>query len=344
MPPLPTFNMPNWKLLEQPVLPAQGTSVDLAPFVIMFLLLAAAACFLLKLKRRQMVRHVVQFLAACAFVLGVSPCGCMVRDFILGSLAINLDNLEAYRRLVTITTIVAFSLVFGRAFCSWVCPLGSLQELAACVSRRTAGTRRTSAMRYVAAVVALAAVVVSFLASKPRTLVFSEMAMVFWAMALFIIILFAVNSPAHERWLKRLRYISLVLVALVYLVRVYTGGPFCVMFRDSLDYSSIISAAGVVVASLILALAWCKFLCPEGALFGLLSRRAAWRVAKTQHCTNCNTCGESCLMQAVEQGHFDRTSCVLCGRCVERCPEGALRYEAAHPRGAPSPVAPGPEP
>ena len=289
MPPLPTFNIPNWKLLEQPVLPAQGTSIDLAPLVIMFLLLSVAVFLMVKLKRRQAARHVVQGIAACAFILGVSPCACMFRDLILGVQALNLDNLFAFRAMAMICTIVAFTLVFGRAFCAWICPLGSVQELAACASRRAArrlDARRLSTIRYGAAVLALALIVAGFIICKPKTFVFIEMAMVFWIMALLVIILFDVSNPSHERGLKSLRYVSLGLIGLVYMVGIYTGGPSCVMFRNSLDYSSIISSIGVIVASLIVGLAWCKFLCPEGALLGLISKLSPWRVGRTSSCTD----------------------------------------------------------
>lgn len=329
--PLSAINIPNWKLLEQPVLPAQGTSIDLAPFIIMFALLAASAFLMWRLGRRQWARHTVQITSACAFIVGVSPCACMFRDMILGCQAINLDNLFAFRALIIICTVIAFSLVFGRTFCSWICPLGSLQELAASTSARV--TKRVargalSTLRYVCALGALALVVAGFLVFRPDTFIFIEMAMVFWIMALFLIVLFDLSNPAYDHRLKLLRYVSLVVVSIVYLVGVYTGGPSCVMFRNSLDYSSIISAIGVLIASLIVGRAWCKFLCPEGALFGLLTKLSLWRVVKKGDCSGCGACEKACLMGAVKEGQIDKASCIVCGRCVECCPEEALEYRA----------------
>jgi len=340
--PLSAINIPNWKLLEQPVLPAQGTSIDLAPFIIMFVLLAASALLMVQLGRRQWARHIVQFAAACAFILGVSPCACMFRDMILGCQKINLDNLFAFRALIIICTVIAFSLVFGRTFCSWICPLGSLQELAASASERVTnrmadGARST--LRYACALGALALVVAGFLVFRPDTFIFIEMAMVFWIMALFLIVLFDLSNPAYNRKLKLLRYVSLVAVGIVYLVGIYTGGPSCVMFRNSLDYSSIISAIGVLIASLAVGRAWCKFLCPEGALFGLLTKVSLWRVAKTGECSGCGTCGRACPMSAVEKGQIDDTSCIVCGRCVDGCPGESLEYRMqADPGRDPEPL------
>ena len=289
---------------------------------------------MLKLRLRQGLRHVVQFIAACAFILGVSPCACMLRDLIIGCEKINADNVLAFRALVIIATVIAFTLLFGRSFCSWICPLGSLQELAAwpstCLAGRL-GVRSLSLIRYLAAIIALTFVVFGFLVARPDTFIFIEMAMVFWVMALFMIILFDVSDPAHEPKLKSLRYASLGLITLVYLVGIYTGGPSCVMFRNSLDYSSIIAALGVVVASLIVGRAWCKFLCPEGALLGLLSRASHWRVAKEGECKGCGTCHGSCPMNAVEGGRVEQTSCILCGKCVERCPSRTLKYQQTEP-------------
>jgi len=330
MPPLPTLkSIPKWKLIQPPLWPISGTAEDAAPFIIMFLLLALAALLMWRLKRRQGARHAVQVIAACAFVLGVSPCACMVRDIILGTRAINVDNLWAFRKLAIVTTVAAFAFVFGRGFCGWICPLGALQELATWLSevatgRLSAGIRST--VKYVAAVVLVGAITLGLVVFKPDTFVFIEMAMVFWVLGLFVIVLFDLSRKGSDRGLKRIRYVSLVSLGLIYFVGINTAGPVCVMFRNSLDYSSIISAFGVVVAALLVGLAWCKFLCPEGALFGLASSLSRWGVVRGDGCKGCNTCGDACRMNAIESGEIDDTSCVLCGRCMERCPEEVLRY------------------
>jgi len=82
---------------------------------------------------------------------------------------------------------------------------------------------------------------------------------------------------------------------------------------------------GVLFASLILSQAWCRFLCPEGALLGLLTRWSGRKIRLDRRkCTACNTCHRVCPVDAIEVGEVDERSCLYCCRCVDSCPTEAI--------------------
>jgi len=100
-------------------------------------------------------------------------------------------------------------------------------------------------------------------------------------------------------------------------------------------------AAGVAVyytAAIALALAlhdqraFCKYLCPAGFILRWTSRPALLHVsARAEACTGCEACTKVCPMDIpvaarVRMGtSIGKGDCILCQRCVESCPTGALK-------------------
>jgi polyferredoxin len=100
-------------------------------------------------------------------------------------------------------------------------------------------------------------------------------------------------------------------------------------------------AAGVAVyyaAAIALALAlhdqraFCKYLCPTGFILRWTSRPALLHVSgQAEACNGCEACTEVCPMDIpvaarVKMGtHIGKGDCILCQRCVESCPTGALK-------------------
>ena len=113
-------------------------------------------------------------------------------------------------------------------------------------------------------------------------------------------------------------------------------------------------AAGVAVyytAALTLAVAlhdqraFCKYLCPTGFILRWTSRPALLHVtALPELCNDCGACDEVCPMdipiaaRVKSGGRIGNGDCVLCQRCVECCPTGALKTRFGIHRRTPGPV------
>ena len=90
----------------------------------------------------------------------------------------------------------------------------------------------------------------------------------------------------------------------------------------------------VVALNLALPRFFCRFLCPLGALFGLLSRFTPWRIGKTAGtCGDCHICEQYCEGACRPSGRFIGSECVLCFNCLHRCPAGRVTF-AAKPSAA----------
>lgn len=66
---------------------------------------------------------------------------------------------------------------------------------------------------------------------------------------------------------------------------------------------------------------WCQYVCPSGALFGVLSRFTWFRRKSNENCCNCGLCAKRvCPVRAIDEKNPSKTSvaeCILCGRCFE---------------------------
>jgi polyferredoxin len=122
---------------------------------------------------------------------------------------------------------------------------------------------------------------------------------------------------------------------MVLLTGIYTNGPYCIFVQSEVDLGTVLSAMVVILAAGVISSAWCRYLCPEGAVLGWLARHSRWKIVWAEsRCDACRACEPVCPVEAIRSGQYDPTTCIFCSRCVEVCPREALRIEAA---GAPHP-------
>lgn len=72
---------------------------------------------------------------------------------------------------------------------------------------------------------------------------------------------------------------------------------------------------------------WCRYVCPTGSLLGLLSRRMLLRRVPPKTCKNCSHCVAVCRMDAIDPvGGVAPEACTLCMDCVDFCPKGIAKF------------------
>lgn len=82
-----------------------------------------------------------------------------------------------------------------------------------------------------------------------------------------------------------------------------------------------------VLLNLIVPRFYCRFVCPLGALFGILGRFSLWRIAKTKsECSQCLRCEAHCEGACVPSGQIRISECVLCMNCLHSCDDNLITY------------------
>ncbi len=75
---------------------------------------------------------------------------------------------------------------------------------------------------------------------------------------------------------------------------------------------------------------YCRFICPLGALLGVLSRYAIWRIGKADDaCRDCQLCEQHCDGACAPTSKVRFSECVLCFNCMDSCRHGLIGYRSA---------------
>lgn len=328
-------DIPLFKIVERPLLPISGSWVDAAPFVIFFVILAAAAALLQRSRHAQFWRRCCQALSAFVFVIFLHRCLCMLRSWIFALRLVGRNDIVAFGHLCMFALLVSVTLVVGRVFCGWVCPMGLFGEITAVLARRRA--RLPRGQRLLAGYLLLTGVCILIFwfayMVRPGTHFFSENVAAIWVAFLLLFLFVALPVEDSDRGLKRIKYLSMALWLLLSIIGVFVTSPWCVLFGDEVDYSSLTALAGVLFAGSIVSMAWCRYVCPMGAALGWLAKHSPVKIAPCASCTQCGTCASLCPMGAVRDGSIDQSSCIYCGRC-QQVEDFSLKTDNATDRDA----------
>jgi len=101
--------------------------------------------------------------------------------------------------------------------------------------------------------------------------------------------------------------------------------PFVGFFRLAGPGYMLMIGGGLLLLSLFVGRAYCRYLCPYGALLAIVSR-LAWRgvTITPDKELDCGLCTGSCPFGAIEKMRAVRPSCLFCARCFETCPRERL--------------------
>jgi ferredoxin len=213
--------------------------------------------------------------------------------------------------------VLLTALVAGRFFCGWLCPLGTLFDLAAGKSSEKKKLSLPQVKLYLLVALAAAALLGLNLSGLIDPIAFLTRACTF--------ILYPLVMLLTATGIETLRPVADYL-HLVTLSHAQIAQP--VFFIILL---TVILCAALFAANYKFPRFWCRSFCPLGALLGLISRIGFFRRQVNNDCTSCMKCVHACPTGSIldEPRQYLPGECIYCTTCTTICPVHAISFGLA---------------
>jgi polyferredoxin len=219
---------------------------------------------------------------------------------------------------------LALTLVLGRFFCGWICPMGALQQFFTWLGSRRRGNKivlghRSLRWKYLLLIALLTA---SLFATQwlgwldPFSLL-TRSGSVALVPGLNFVAQHALETGADGSQLAGKAIKPLYDASRRFLLsgrqRTFLGAAFigAVFF-------------GLLLLNLRRRRFFCNFLCPLGALYGLLGRYSLFQLRINEQCTRCNACASHCTYHNGPFKDYLKSECLVCMNCLGDCPAAAI--------------------
>ncbi|MBI4823826.1 MAG: 4Fe-4S binding protein [Nitrospirae bacterium] len=194
--------------------------------------------------------------------------------------------------LVIFLSALIVSLLLRKSFCGWLCPVGTLSEAVFKAGKRLFGKNYKLS---------------SYIDYPLRSVKYI-------LLGFFLYVAGKMSSTAIEGFLNTFYW----KVADIKMLKFFTE-------MSALTFTVLL---GLLVLSLFLKNFWCRYLCPYGALLGILSLLSPLKITRNDEaCTHCHLCTKNCPshLPIEEKQRLKSPECTGCLTCVSVCPsKGAL--------------------
>lgn len=191
--------------------------------------------------------------------------------------------------LVIFLAILLMSLLAKKSFCSWLCPVGTLSEV----------THKLGGMLFGR----------NFKIWRPLDIMLRT---VKYLLLLLFVKLILLDMPAEA-------------------LGNFLDGPYWAVsdikmlhFFTRISVTAMAVLAGLTFLSILYKNFWCRYLCPYGALLGLVSMASPFKIRRNQSsCTDCRQCSAACpsALEVHACKAVSSPECTGCLTCVTHCPE-----------------------
>jgi len=236
---------------------------------------------------------------ACVPGLNCYSCPAATGACPLGALQSALSGVMPRFPAYVLGFMLLMALVGGRAICGWLCPFGWLQELVHRLPGPKPGksplTRRLAQLKYYLA---------------PLLVIILPLAL-WW--------LKGVGEPFFCKYICPAGTLEGAVPLLLASPRLRAAAGWLTAWKFAL-------LALLLVLAAIYFRPFCRWLCPLGSFYGLMSRYSLLGVeVDADRCTHCGACTKSCKMDITVAGDKD---CIACGECLSKCPEQAISFKS----------------
>ncbi len=196
--------------------------------------------------------------------------------------------------------IVLMSLVFGKSFCSWLCPIGTISELIGDFGEkimkkisRIMGHRHWKGKIYLP----------KWVDYPMRSIKYLLLGFLFYAVFVLMSTLALkafLGSPYNQ----------------VADIKMY-------FFFANISETALIVLGVLFILSIFIRNFWCRFLCPYGALLGIFSFLSPYKIKRNPiSCIDCGLCNKACpsAIKVDQVKTVFSDECTTCMSCVDACP------------------------
>lgn len=191
--------------------------------------------------------------------------------------------------IIIVSLLLVSTLLIGRMFCGFACPLGALQ-VAISNFRLKSSTKKQKEVKYFFKI--------------PQK--YSKI--IRWVFFALIIVTTIFVNFALLQYVNPFLGFNLIRAASLLVI----------LFP-------IISLILTIILSFFTYRPWCQLFCPFGATASILSKFSRYKYRRTDDCTQCDLCENIC---PTDEAYEDssKSECYYCGRCVDICPQDAIKF------------------
>jgi polyferredoxin len=194
---------------------------------------------------------------------------------------------------ILFVAIVGVSLIMKKGFCGWICPIGTLSQYAWMAGEKVLGKNFKPGPSADIALRSLKYILLGF----------------------FVFLIGVAMTPTMMLLFMITDYYKVVDVRMM-------------KFFTELSSLTLWVLVVLVVLSVLYKNFWCRYLCPYGALLGLVGRFSLFKIRRNdEKCVHCHACTKHCptLIDVESKAVVKSAECFGCLTCISRCPaEGAL--------------------
>ena len=232
----------------------------------------------------------------CSPGLNCYSCPAAIFSCPIGAMQAVGGSLDFSFSFYAVGIVLAIGVLLGRTVCAFLCPFGLLQELIHKIPSSKIQMPRF--LRYIKYIVFVVFVLILPTASSQVT---------------------GIGSPTFCKYLCPAGTFEggIPLIGAHQELHSVLGGLFFLKL-------------GILIFTLIACVFiyrfFCKMLCPLGALYGILNK-TSFRHLKINYetCSHCGACESACPMDVNPVKNARSAECLLCGKCIEICPQGAIK-------------------
>ncbi|MBN2765291.1 MAG: 4Fe-4S binding protein [Paludibacteraceae bacterium] len=221
--------------------------------------------------------------------------------------------------LVVLAALVALTFIFGRVYCSSICPLGTFQDIVNWARRKFLKKKRfkykkaANILRWSV----LTITIIAFISGFSFLIGLLDPYSAFGRISVHVL------KPAYLAGNNLLEAIFTHFGDhTFYRMSIYTGSVF----------SLIVALITLIVVGIM---AWtggrnyCNTICPVGTSLGLISKYSLFQIRIDENlCNSCGACGRNCKASCIDtKNHkIDASRCINCFDCIDVCNQSAMKF------------------